>query len=916
MGLVAACHALGAADRAMAAARALLGRHALGIGGGMAATLSAIARAADLPGWAALRGDGTLVAHLLAPVVAAEDVRIWLDGRAIRARARVGGSPRALAWRLPAGWQRGHDLEATIAGTALLGCPIEVDRIVAVEGFVETIAGGLRGWAWSPNNAETDPTLRVLALAPPARAIEIVATDHTGAVVHDRPLARPRGFAVDARDLAGFDGLVRVVGRDGRDLTGSPLDPSAERHAAVLAATAIASALPAVRRVPARRARQAPIRFAPVPADIVGPPARASSAPRPVDVVIPVYRGAAATLACIETVLRDLPDWARLVVVDDRSPERGLAAALDDLAARQRIHLLRHTVNRGFPATANAGVSAGPDRDIALLNSDTLVPPGWLARLRAAAYAASDIGSVSPLSNNAAILSYPVPDRDNPMPDLHATIALDAIAAEVNASCAVELPTAVGFCMYLKRDCIDDVGALREDLFAQGYGEENDFSIRARHLGWRHVAACDVFVAHAGATSFAAASRYLLERNSVVLGRLHPGYAALIARFRAEDPLAPARRRMDTARWAAARDGGKARLIIGDAGAGDRPRRPAAACSRLIRLLPDHREGELGCRLDDPAIGPTPALRFALPGDIDALVDMLRDDRLTAIDIHSLADHDPVLAQLPARLGVAHDVVVGDYSWFCPRIDLLGVEERYCGEPDAIGCEHCVADAGNRLASRRSVREWRAVSRAVLAQAARIAAPSQDAARRLRRHFPAAAAAVAIDEPVVAPDGPVLLPDGHLPALLGRICVLGADSLQNGYEVVLAMARDAAWRSLPIEYVIVGESIDDARLLATGRAFVTGPPPSDAAIDLIRAQRAAFAFLPMVVPDPVAAQLDAAWAAGLDATCFDLGTTAERIRRAGRGWLLPLGVPAPAINNRLLGVMREIAQRGREVAHG
>ena len=57
------------------------------------------------------------------------------------------------------------------------------------------------------------------------------------------------------------------------------------------------------------------------------------------------------------------------------------------------------------------------------------------------------------------------------------------------------------------------VGLLREDLFAQGYGEENDFCIRARHLGWRHVAVPGVFVAHAGAGSFGSAKAQLLARN-------------------------------------------------------------------------------------------------------------------------------------------------------------------------------------------------------------------------------------------------------------------------------------------------------------------------------------------------------------------------------------------------------------------
>jgi GT2 family glycosyltransferase len=47
--------------------------------------------------------------------------------------------------------------------------------------------------------------------------------------------------------------------------------------------------------------------------------------------------------------------------------------------------LLRQPANRGFPATANAGLRAAGERDAILLNNDTLVPPGWIERLAEAA---------------------------------------------------------------------------------------------------------------------------------------------------------------------------------------------------------------------------------------------------------------------------------------------------------------------------------------------------------------------------------------------------------------------------------------------------------------------------------------------------------------------------------------------------
>ena len=133
---------------------------------------------------------------------------------------------------------------------------------------------------------------------------------------------------------------------------------------------------------------------------------------------------------------------------------------------------------------------AAAGRDVVLLNSDTLVAPGWLEGLREVAYGAADIGTVTPLSNDATILSYPDPAgrQRRAGPRRHGPPRRRRRDGRT-AACAIDVPVGVGFCMYIRRACLDAVGLFRADLFAQGYGEENDFCLRARHLGWRHVAA-------------------------------------------------------------------------------------------------------------------------------------------------------------------------------------------------------------------------------------------------------------------------------------------------------------------------------------------------------------------------------------------------------------------------------------------
>ncbi len=831
---------------------------------------AAVAASAGLPGWCGLDGDG--VVHIGADC----SVDISLDD----ARVRSAWSGRNLL--LQEGWRTSHSLRVECDGVACLGSPIGIAAIIAVEGVVQAKDGGLSGWAWHPADPARDPVLTVQGRA-------ITLTEAADDIALDHPLARPRRLVLSAAGIDG-DGALSVLDADGRHLLGSPVDPGLEWRTAAALARAV------------RHPGPAPT-HAPVLADIARPGApRLARLPGAVDVVIPVYRGCSQTLACLDSVLAALPRGARVWVVDDASPEPDLVAALASLARRRRIRLIRLTENRGFPAAANAGLRACTPRDAVLLNSDTLVAPGWLERLQAAAYSAPDIGTATPLSNDGTIVSYPDIAGGNAVPDLAACVATDASAWQANAGAVIDIPTGVGFCLYLRRDCLDEAGLLREDSFAQGYGEENDLCLRARHLGWRSVAALGVFVAHVGGQSFGSARSHLLRRNHTVLNRLHPGYDTLIAAHVAADPLAPARRRIDALRWAAGRVRAGAAILITHGGGGGVDRVVAqrvaaleAAGLRPIILRPGGPgvPNRTRCSVGDGAF---PNLTYAVPEELPDLARLLRPDRAQNVEVHHLLGHSHAILDLARLLRLPFDMFIHDYAWFCPRIALVSVDRRYCGEPDAAGCEACIADLGSSLHEDIAVTALVARSAADMASARRIVAPSADAAARIRRHFPETRPVAQAWEddrllPNVtpAPNGP-----------LRRVCIVGAIGVEKGYEILLACARDARARALPLEFVVVGFTIDDTRLMEAGPVFVTGEYADATAAELIQAQRAHLAFIPSVWPETWCFALSRAWQAGLAAAAFDLGAQAERIRATGRGWLLPLGLPARAVNDALL----------------
>src|SRR5690606_28887667 len=88
-------------------------------------------------------------------------------------------------------------------------------------------------------------------------------------------------------------------------------------------------------------------------------------------VIVPVYGAPALVERCLESVLRHSGAQARLLVIDDASPDPAIAPLLDRYRGRRGVEILRNDANRGFTATANRGMAHAGRADVVLLNADT-----------------------------------------------------------------------------------------------------------------------------------------------------------------------------------------------------------------------------------------------------------------------------------------------------------------------------------------------------------------------------------------------------------------------------------------------------------------------------------------------------------------------------------------------------------------
>lgn len=264
-----------------------------------------------------------------------------------------------------------------------------------------------------------------------------------------------------------------------------------------------------------------------------------------VSIIVPVYRGYIQTKKCLNSVRRSFNNNVDVLIVNDCSPEPEVQELCGQYALLESFDLIQHSENKGFVRSVNEAMKRARCRDVILLNSDAEVSGDWICRLQKAAYSGDAIASVTPFSNNATICSYPIKDGDNVLLSGVDLSSMQDICSKAARCERVELPTGIGFCMYIRRDCLDDVGYFDEEAFGKGYGEENDFCLRASQKGWKHLLASDCFVYHEGGVSFNEQKQALVANAEKVIAERYPSYFDDVKKFNQQDPIRPFRDRID-----------------------------------------------------------------------------------------------------------------------------------------------------------------------------------------------------------------------------------------------------------------------------------------------------------------------------------------------------------------------------------
>lgn len=234
-----------------------------------------------------------------------------------------------------------------------------------------------------------------------------------------------------------------------------------------------------------------------------------------IDIIITVYNGYEALQECIKSVLAHTDYRFPVYIYNDASTDARVKPYLNAVEQQYaHIKVTHHNKNMGYLANVNQAM-ANSSHDVVLLNSDTRVTANWLTEMQTIA-ADERIGAVCPLSDDATILSLKNHRQHKQLQSLNGLW--------------FDIPTAVGFCLLIKRKIIQQLGGF-DAYYAPGYGEECDYSMRIRLAGYHIAAAPAAFVYHQGSQSFDQTATELKQQHQKLLELRWPGYNAEIQAF-------------------------------------------------------------------------------------------------------------------------------------------------------------------------------------------------------------------------------------------------------------------------------------------------------------------------------------------------------------------------------------------------
>jgi GT2 family glycosyltransferase len=622
---------------------------------------------------------------------------------------------------------------------------------------------------------------------------------------------------------------------------------------------------------------------------------------KPIDILIPVYNGREFLDSLFKSIVRNTFIPYRLLIANDKSTDPNISKYLADFKNGNPnidITVIENEDNLGFVKTVNKLAKLTKNHFI-ILNTDTEVPPHWLERLIFPIIEKDNIASVTPFTNAGTICSFPNILVDNPIFEGMDVATLDSYFQYVDfEKNYVEIPTAVGFCMAVNKKVYDKIG-LFDESFGKGYGEENDWSMRAAKAGYKNIIAPNLFTYHKHGGSFQSEDKKkLMDNNYALLKDKYPNYFLLVEDFIRKDPLKYLRTILKIKILSSLY---KPIMILDHSlggGANEYTNTLVADKPLVIIIKYDLKANKYFVEFYGHKIE---KLSFKME-DIKEIDRIVKYFNVEEFIINELVSHPKILDLLDFLVelkrihnNINYIFMVHDFFCVCPMYNLLNYEIKYCGIPSDLNyCDKYIKL--NPLIESQvafikhdypnlTIELWREKFGALLKCSSKIICFSQNSKEILQKAYPN----LSEDKFEIKPHSV----DWIRPVTINKtsetiiIAIIGAISISKGADVMILLAKYIRDNNLNIKIHIFGEIFDPRNKLNENKHVVNhGRYKKNDLPKLMEENEIDIVFIPSICPETFSYTTEEAIKMDLPVAVFDIGAPAERVKFYNKGIIL------------------------------
>lgn len=624
-----------------------------------------------------------------------------------------------------------------------------------------------------------------------------------------------------------------------------------------------------------------------------------------IDILVPIYNAYDYTLRCIDTVLKNTDVPFNLYLLNDKSTDKRIYEYLERIKSISlpskcnKLIVVNNEENLGFVKNVNNGFGISRN-DIVILNTDTEVPPNWLSRLIRPYIEDNTVCTVTPLSNCATICSFPEFCKDNVLPSNMGVDEVDMVFSKFASNKPIKVPTGVGFCMFMSRKALNDVGLFDAVTFEKGYGEENDWCRRAEKLGYTNVTISNLFVYHKHGASFGEridkSKEERIRENLIKLNKKHPEYDGVVQDFIRKDPNKDQRTLLDFA--IRVRNEKKETILYINHSMG------GGAKVYLDNLISERKNNYTDITMEIQSDNRTIVLfssvcNITLAFDIYTLTQKEFNCLLDLMDINKIFVNElcsypiPKIVDFIAHCGVKYDFFVHDFFCVCPSLNLIKPNGEYCNTcNDIIKCNDCLKNNKYKYINNVNVEycgdvtTWRKIFGKFLEGASEVIAPSKSTASIIKCYYDSVECYVREHRLQVKLKNTFNSCFAKSNKL--RIGILGAISYVKGSKVLYDIIDKIRKNNNNIEIIIIGYTdIEyEGYVSEDGIVTMTGKYNNKNISDLLNKYQISFVLIPSICPETFSYTASEAVKSGYPILAFDIGACAERIKKYNCGWIV------------------------------